>query len=299
MFLNAIQPDDPGLGGGFFKKAFRHDPLRRVLSRGLKRDPLLKAIKRSDMSVKRYVSGHKWAQGVLYAGGAVLAPFTGGLSLAAAAAAVQSSKAAAKGRSFGRQFAQGVGAGAVGWVAGVGLVYAAGSVGVGSAATAGQSASILVPFGTAAAPVAGGVATAASGYGVAAGAVGAPVATAATATASAGWLSTFGQTALMGMTLARTLAGAKQATAGGDPNGPLPAGAYPGAPSNYGYGGGSGASDSGGGGGGGAPAGTDPLSPAGEAQSVSTLQTLQPYLPYAAAGLGVILLLSISRRKRR
>lgn len=297
MFLNAIQPDDPGLGG-FFKKAFRRDPLRRVLSKGLKRDrkflvravrrdPVFKAVKRSDMSVKRYVARNKWAQGVLYVAGAVLAPFTGGLSLAAAAAAVQSSKAAAKGRSYGRQFAQGVGAGTIGWVAGVGIAYvAAGVAGGGAAGGAGTAAG-------------------AGGYGVVAGAAGAPIAaTTATTVASAGWLSTFGQAALVGMSLARTLAARKDGSASdpGTAYGPY-AGGYGApatgvAPNSYGYGGGSGGGDaSGGGGGGGAPSGTDPNAP--DSQSASTLQTLQPYLPYAAAGLGVILLLSLSRRKRR
>lgn len=315
-YLSGI--DDQQLGG-FFKS------LERSVRKVVNRDPVFRAVKKLDLQIKKEVARSKIAQGVIYGAGAIAAPFTGGLSLAAAAAAVQASKAAKAGRSFGAQILQGAGAGSIGWVAGVGLVYGAGAAGIGpgtltgpggffstgagaasaAASDAGMlyapvsSAPIITPAGAALSPAASAAASDAgmlyapteavsAGTTVAAPSVGTTIAS-GLKTAAGALKDTFGIMALVrGMGAPSPQPGATDTGPGGT-FGPSPGGYYSSGGDNSG---GGGIGPSGGGafmqpGDAGAPAPGSPL-----------MQGNTPY--YIAGGIALAVAVAMSKgRKRR
>jgi hypothetical protein len=298
--------------GNIVRQIKKVDPIGAKILAQVNRDPVtqalnkvstqsLKTLQRTDTAIKKGVATSKIAQGVIYAAGAVFAPFTGGASLALAAAAIQSSKASAAGRSFGAQLIQGVGAGAIGYVAGVGLVYGAGAAGIGPAATAGQASSFLTPFGTAAASIAPGAASALGPYAGGAALTSGVSAPAAVAATGGSFLGTYGQTALVGLALANAVKGGNKTgaadilatSAGLDPN--AIALMNQGLP--QGWSSGTAPSGDGGGGGGGGPV------PAPQDATTAQVQTsgfdFTPYLPWLAAGLGGVLLFSMLSRQPR
>jgi hypothetical protein len=242
----------------------------------------------------------KFGRTLVTGAGAVFAPFTGGASLAAAQALTRYGKARyVQGLSRSAAFKKGATGAAIGYVAGVGLVYGAGAVGVGPASIAGRSASFLTPFGTAAAPIASAASPAAqsfsyASYSVPGGASTAGIAKAAAAAPSfftkvGAFLTTAAKTASAVMPLIQA-AGVKGGptqefdtamTAAGMPY----AGAYP-----EEYGGGSG----GGGGGPNMPAEIDPET----GEPVERPGISPAMLGVAAAGLLLFTTMGGGRRSR-
>jgi hypothetical protein len=140
-----------GLGelGGFWKKI--KNIHKKITKKIIK---VIKAPIKLHQKVQKAVLKSKFGRTFVTAAGAVFAPFTGGASLAAAQALTRYGKARyVQGLSRSDALKKGATGAAVGYVAGVGLVYGAGAVGVGPASIAGRSASFLTPFGTAAAPI--------------------------------------------------------------------------------------------------------------------------------------------------
>ena len=319
MYLGEMR-DSQELGRLFHGNPFRS--IEKGVRRLAKHDPVFRAVKKLDMQVKKEVARSKIAQGIIYGAGAVAAPFTGGLSMAAAAAAVQASKAAKAGRSFGAQILQGAGAGSIGWMAGVGLVYGAGAAGIGPgtltgpgglfapavdtaaasdagmlyAPAAASSTPIVTPAGAALSPAASAASAAASD----AGTLYAPTEAVTSGTVASSTSSSIGAglKAAGGvlkdtfgiMTLIRSM-GSK--VPGAAPDAGVPANAYglstPGA-----YGATSGGDTGGGSGGGGGMM----LAP-GDAGAPAPAGIMQGRMPYYLAGGAVVLALALSSKRIR
>lgn len=150
----------PGFGelGGLWKKIKKiHKKVTKVVKK------IVKAPIQLHQKIKREVLKSKYGRAIVTGAGAVFAPFTGGASLAAAQALTRYGKARyGQGLSRSEAYKRGAVGGAIGYVAGVGLVYGAGQLGIGAAATPGLAPSFLTPFGTAAAPIVSAAAPGAS-----------------------------------------------------------------------------------------------------------------------------------------
>jgi hypothetical protein len=146
-----IPSNATGLGelGGLWKKI---KSIHKRITKTVKR--VIKAPIKLHQKVQKAILKSKFGRTLVTGAGAVFAPFTGGASLAAAQALTRYGKARyVQGLSRSDALKKGATGAAVGYVAGVGLVYGAGAIGVGPASVAGRSASFLTPFGTAAAPI--------------------------------------------------------------------------------------------------------------------------------------------------
>lgn len=279
-----------GLGelGGLWKKIKN---VHKKITKTAKK--IIKAPIKLHQKVQKAVLKSKYGRALVTGAGAVFAPFTGGLSLAAAQAATRYGKARyVQGASRSDAYKKGAVGAAVGYVAGVGLVYGAGAAGIGPGSVAGRSASILTPFGTASAPIVSAASPQAfsyASYATPGASTGASVASAASAPTS--WLTTFASAAKTATSLLPIVSAFMPKPQGGggesfDPAMVSTGTPYPGAYSED-YGGGGG-----GGGGGNMPPEIDPET--GE-------PIAPPSIPPAmlAAALGGLFLFTTMGGKRR